>query len=391
MILIAALVLVLLMLGMSEHRRHQKTIRQIRHRIHVNGTRGKSSVTRLITGGLQAGGIRTLGKTTGTMPCYLTPEGRQIHIQRVGKANIIEQVGITRRAFGWGVDAFVVECMAVLPANQKMAEEQMIHSTVGVITNVRADHLDEMGPALEDIARSLSGTIPANGALFTCERSYFHILEETARKRNTTITLVSGDGITDAEMKGFSYLEHKENVALAAAVCGHLRVSREDALRGMQSVIPDPGVLRVFTLSLTDRRVEFVNAFAANDPDSYEVIWELLRPFMPPGKHIIVIVNCRKDRIQRTESLAELIAAKISADHFILAGELTTVLENRAIARGLSASRISNLVGATPDQVFERVLARTDGDALVIGIGNIVGFGEEIVTYFTNRGKEHAY
>ena len=33
----------------------------------------------------------------------------------------------------------------------------------------------------------------------------------------------------------------------------------------------------------------------------------------------------------------------------------------------------------------------TDGDSLVIGIGNIVGFGEEIVSYFTNRGIENAY
>ena len=37
-------------------------------RIHVNGTRGKSSVTRLIAAGLRAGGKRTFAKTTGTAP-----------------------------------------------------------------------------------------------------------------------------------------------------------------------------------------------------------------------------------------------------------------------------------------------------------------------------------
>src|SRR5437867_3142607 len=158
MIFTAALILLLVLLGVREYRRHQQSVRLIPHRIHVNGTRGKSSVTRLITGGLQGGGIQALGKTTGTMPCYITPSGKQVHIQRIGKANIIEQLKVARRAVSSGADALVVECMAVLPANQRMAEEQMIHSTVGVITNVRADHLDEMGPTLGDVARSLSTT-----------------------------------------------------------------------------------------------------------------------------------------------------------------------------------------------------------------------------------------
>jgi len=104
-----------------------------------------------------------------------------------------------------------------------------------------------------------------------------------------------------------------------------------------------------------------------------------------------VIVNCRKDRIQRTESLADMIARDIPAYHFILAGELTLPLEHRAIALGLPATMISNLVDATPEDVFEHVLSKSDSHSLVIGIGNIVGFGEEIVAYFANRGKEYAY
>src|SRR3989442_5379333 len=191
MLFIAVLSLLLVILGMREFRKHQFTIRTIPHRIHVNGTRGKSSVTRLITGGLQGGGIKTLGKTTGTMPCYITPQGRQVHIQRIGKANVIEQISIARRAAAYGVDAFVVECMAVLPANQRMTEEQMIHSTIGVITNVRADHLDEMGPTLADIARALAETMPHNGTCFTGEQTYFQILQDAAARRNTRLQLAT--------------------------------------------------------------------------------------------------------------------------------------------------------------------------------------------------------
>lgn len=389
--IILSLVAVLLTLGIMEFRRHQHTIRRISHRIHVNGIRGKSSVTRLITGGLQGGGLRVLGKTTGTMPCMILPTGKQVHIPRIGKANVIEQLKVTRTAASLGVDALVVECMAVLPANQSMAEHQMVHSTIGVITNVRADHLDEMGPTLADVARSLSNTIPQKGLVFTCEQEFFPVLRDVAEERGTGIRQVSGSSLPDSAMKGFTYLEHKDNVALALAVCRELGVSETDALRGMQTVIPDPGVLRVFTLTLDGKSIRFVNAFAANDPDSYVVIWELLKPVIASCKSVIVIVNCRKDRIQRTESLAELIAGRIAADHFILTGELTAALQHRAIALGLPSSRITNLGDGSPEDVFECVLSHTHADSLAIGIGNIVGFGEEIVTYFSNRGNEYAY
>jgi poly-gamma-glutamate synthase PgsB/CapB len=391
MIFTLILLALVVLLGVLEHRSHQRTIRLIANRIHVNGTRGKSSVTRLITGGLQGGHLKVLGKTTGTMPCMIYPSGKQVRIERIGKANIVEQLKVTRRAVALGADTMVIECMAVLPQNQRLAETQIVHSTVGVITNARADHLDEMGPTVRDVALALSNTIPENGTFFTCEQTHFDVFEDVARSRNTAIRLVTADGVTDEMMKGFTYLEHKENVALAMAVCRHMGVPEAAALRGMQTVVPDPGVLRVFTVEQSGKTIQFVNAFAANDPDSYVVIWKLLAPIMTPGKKVVVIVNCRKDRVQRTESLAELIAGKIVADHFILAGELTSALEHRAIAMGLPASRLSNFGDTPAEAVFEQVVGLTDHAALVIGIGNIVGFGEEIVLHFTNRGVEYAY
>lgn len=391
MIFVLLLCLALAGFGAMEFRRQQRTILRIPRRIHVNGTRGKSSVTRLITGGLQSGGIVTLGKTTGTKPCVISPDGREHPIARVGKANIIEQVRITRRAASLGVDAIVMECMAVLPQNQRIAEMQMVHSTIGVITNVRADHLDEMGPTVEDVARSLSNTIPLNGDLFTCEEKYLPMFSSVARGRNTQVHHVQSDGVTGEMMGGFTYIEHRENVALALAVCTHLGVPRDAALAGMKRAVPDPGVLRIFDISYFQKSIGFVNAFAANDPDSYLIIWDLLEPNFSPARSILVIVNCRKDRIQRTESLAGLIAKKLRADHFLLVGEFTTPLLNRAISLGLPASKISNLAELTPDEVFQRIVALTSEASLVIGIGNIVGFGEELVSNFTNRGKEHVY
>ena len=52
-------------LEVAPHRRHLKAIPV---RIHVNGTRGKSSVTRLIAAGLRQAGMIACAKTTGTLP-----------------------------------------------------------------------------------------------------------------------------------------------------------------------------------------------------------------------------------------------------------------------------------------------------------------------------------
>ena len=65
------LLLILLGLGLIEAHYHKLALAQLPIRIHVNGSRGKSSVTRLIASGLRAGGLKTLAKTTGTAPRIL--------------------------------------------------------------------------------------------------------------------------------------------------------------------------------------------------------------------------------------------------------------------------------------------------------------------------------
>ena len=66
--IVLALILLLMIYGFWEHRNHQRNLDSIPVRIHINGSRGKSSVTRLIGAGLRAGGKRLLTRTTGTKP-----------------------------------------------------------------------------------------------------------------------------------------------------------------------------------------------------------------------------------------------------------------------------------------------------------------------------------
>ena len=391
MILVPAVLTVgLAAYGVLEVRRHERNLARIPVRVHVNGTRGKSSVTRLIAGGLRAGGRRTFAKTTGTLARMIHPDGREVDVYRVGHPNIIEQTRIVQRAIESDADTLVIECMAVSPELQPVAELRLIKSTVGVITNVRADHLDVMGPTVDDVAEALGQSLPLGGHAFTAERQRAPILERIARARGTTLAITDEADVGRADLDGFSYIEHAENVALALAVCAHLGVDRATALRGMHLAAPDPGVLRRYTVRSGEKEVEFVNAFAANDPDSTLLIWQRLGlARREPGRTRIVLANCRPDRIQRSGQIAELIARRLDADVAVLTGEGTALIAFQAVQLGLDREKIRDLGGSGAERVYEHVLDLVQHRGVVVGIGNIVGLGEEIVLHFSNRAVRH--
>ena len=385
---IIVLLLALVVYGFWEFRSHQFHLNQIPVRIHINGTRGKSSVARFVAAGLRSGGKKVFTKTTGTKARMLFVDGNEVPVVRVGRPNIIEQTRIVARAAGQEPEFLVTECMGVQPHLQELLEKQLIRSHIGVITNVRADHLDNMGPTLKEVAHSLSNTIPRKGLLFTAESKYLDIIAERAKSAGSKVVTVSSEEVTDEEMRGFSYLAHKENVAIALSVVQHLGIDREKALKSMHHAAPDPGVVRRYEIEIHDKIIEFVSAFAANDPESYLAIWDLLKIHHQPGKTLIVLVNSRRDRIQRAEQLGEFITSHLDADYYVITGEYTRPLVNKAIACGMPHNKIEDLGGRSLEAVFNSVVSLASERTLVFGIGNMVGFGEEIVDYFTERGQE---
>ena len=260
---------VLLIAGIVEQRRHQRNLDTIPSRILVNGIRGKSSVTRLCAGALRAGGLTVVAKTTGTAARFIHPDATEEPVHRkFGIANVVEQIGIVRQAAAAQPDVLVMECMAVMPALQEINQTKLIQSTIGVLSNVREDHLQEMGPTLQDVARSLSRSMPVGGVCVTAERDLLDVLQEEADKRSCQLIAVSSEDITDDDMAGFSYHSFKENVAIALEVARLLGVPRELALKGMWQAPPDPGVLTVESYRFGSKTLRFANVFAANDPRS---------------------------------------------------------------------------------------------------------------------------
>lgn len=379
---------IVVLFGLWEAYRLKRALCKIPVRVHVNGTRGKSSVTRLIAGGLREKGIITCAKTTGTLARIILPDGSEYPVFRPSGARLIEQVRIVSTAASYHAQALVIECMALQPSLQWLSESRLVKATHGVITNARADHLDVMGPQEKDVAFALAGTTPVKAKLFTAESTYLPIFGRTAQDRETQLIHVDHgeiSALTDEEMAQFSYVEHKENVALALRVCLDLGVDRDTALKGMWKTSPDPGATTIHQIRFFGRRIIFVNGFAANDPESTDRLWNMaLERFPDVGKRI-VIFNCRADRPFRSQQFGEECVRWRSADHFLLIGSGTFLLARAAIAKGIESKKFLFAENQNDSDLFETIIELTGKSSLVMGMVNIKGQGLSLVRFFRNR------
>ncbi len=385
-LIIATLILIVNLI--FEYLRHNRNVKMIPIRIHINGTRGKSSVTRLIAAGLRAGGIRTIAKTTGTIPRVILPDGRESSIIRLFGPNIIEQKYVFRYAASLKPQAAVIECMAVNPVFQWITERKFIKSTVSVITNVRLDHLDLMGSTVQSVAKSISNTIPAHGVCFTSEKEQYPLLKQIARKRGTKIIQTPSEQIDPEELIPFDYIEHADNLALALSVCEHFVVQRSVALKGMQRSNPDPGALQKYSIASGEKTIVFYNVFAANDPASSLFIWKKITQPLNNQERMIIL-NTRSDRIGRSRQLIDTFCGE-EYDYFLLTGEKTESLQQYALENRVPRGKLIVLGEVDPSLVYERVLSLTSLEAHVIGIGNIAGtkkYGAHLVNCFRKKSK----
>nr|WP_225954996.1 poly-gamma-glutamate synthase PgsB [Kibdelosporangium phytohabitans] len=379
--------LALLVLGIVEQRRHYANLRRIPTRVLINGIRGKSSITRLCAGALRGGGLVTVAKTTGTAARFIHPDGSEEPVYRkFGIANVVEQIGIVRRAAAYQPDVLAIECMAVMPDLQEINQGKLIKSTIGVLCNVREDHLAEMGPTLDDVARSLSRSMPVGGVCVTAEKERLHILKEEAERRDCELIAVDPESVTDEQMAGFSWITFKENVAIAFAVADLLGVNRQSALAGMWAAAPDPGVLSVKRYQVDGLRLRFANVFAANDPESTLMNIEQLLGNKAIERPLHVVINCRPDRIERNGQMGALIG-KLAPVRVVLIGEAT-----RSAKTTIPADWTGDVVDLGGRRESAKLLAGVldgmKGTASLVTIGNIHGQGEVLLDQLADLPPE---
>ncbi|WP_328672041.1 poly-gamma-glutamate synthase PgsB [Streptomyces sp. NBC_00328] len=373
---------ILLVAGIVEQRRHFTNLDNIPTRVLVNGIRGKSSITRLCAGALRGGGLTTVAKTTGTAARFIHPDATEEPVYRkFGIANVVEQIGIVRRAAAYNPHALVIECMAVMPALQEINQSKLIRSTIGVLCNVREDHLAEMGPTLDDVARSLSRSMPEGGICVTAEQERFAILKEEADSRDCELIYADPETVTDEELRGFSWFTFKENVAIALKVAELLGVERQTALQGMYDAPPDPGVLSVERYVTEDgKKVRFANVFAANDPESTLMNINQLLDLGAIHRPLNVVINCRPDRVERNGQMGEIIPELDPDKVFVIGHPARSAIdaipaEFRSRAIDLGGDR------RDPEEFMGLLLGELGADTSLVAIGNIHGQGEHLLEH----------
>ncbi len=312
----------------------------------MNGIRGKSSVTRLVAAVLREGGYVTVAKTTGSAARVIGKTGEETPIARRGAATVNEQIEVISQHVTPDVEALVIECMAVNPIYQRYAQESIVRGDITIITNVREDHQEVMGETLEQIADSLSVTIPREGVLITSEdRPHLRArLARNAAARQSTFVVADGASVTDAEMVGFGYFEFRENVAIGFEIGRLLGIDREVALRGMWKAVPDVGALQLAHLDIGGHDVLWVPLFASNDRESVVLALEGLRPQLA-GRTTIGILNNRADRGRRAELFADMTATDLEPflDHVVTFGAYEPVVTERLVRGGYARDRITNM------------------------------------------------
>ena len=225
-------------------------------RILVTGTRGKSSLVRLLHAGLLACGLESRARITGVLPRELSLSGCRT-IRRAAPAHVREMrwwlAQVPR-----GTDAVVMENSAVAPELQEAAGA-WLRPTLVVWTTLRSDHAEAWGPGIEGAARTLAKGVPCGVPVAGGPETAHPGLTSLLRERGCPLHILSGPE-TPAS--------HREaNLALALhalSLCG-IPAERLSAARlEMAALSPDIADFRV----LGEGEDLLAAAFSANEAES---------------------------------------------------------------------------------------------------------------------------
>ncbi len=364
-------------------------------RIAVTGTRGKSTVTRFIAASLRESGHSVLGKTTGSKPVIILPDGREEEILRTGLPTILEEKKVLRRAANLGVRTLVVELMSIQPESSRIESQRILRPQILVITNVRLDHRDEMGRTKPEIAQSLAPAIPSGATVFLPDEEYYPKFERAADRMRARIVRVKREWAREAgPPQGLSPLfSFEEDLRLALAVSAHLGVRREATLRGIAEAEPDFGSLKIWEAKLGTPPAPWllVSAFAANEPESTGLVLAHLKEGLSlSGRKLVGILNFRQDRGDRTWQWVTALETGYFRDfsRLFFVGAHVHSLRLRKLS---SLSQLfAPLASKSPTAVMNEIVERTNSSAVLVGIGNMGGLGEALVEHWQKIGRPYA-
>ncbi len=348
----------------------------LRVRVHVGGTRGKSSVVRYITAVLRESGYRVLGKVTGEVPTLLLPDGTTTRVHRRGPARVQEQVNFLHLTGRTSCDTVVVECMSLNPQLQAL-ESRLFRPTISVLTNILDDHREEFGTSTRDQADAVCAFLPRRAVLVSNERCWADVVASHARRKQTRV--LQADKLPGRFVAALPPGIHADNVALALTVCGELGI---DPDRAMEAILQEIQSTEkpVYAFDLAGARVHFLNGFAVNDVPSTRQFVAYWRNHLVHRGPIAVILNTRSDRPLRSLQFAGWCGSLPDLERVAVTGTHRELTRRALREQGVDNQRIHVW---SPDDVRHPVRAlermQLSAGCLVVGVGNIGGDGFAIL------------
>ena len=256
------------------------------HRVLVTGSRGKSSVVRMLHTALLDAGLQSYARITGVMPRELGPTGVR-GISRSSGAHVEEMRWWLKR-LPVSADAIVLENSAIAVDLQDLAGK-WLQPGITVFTNALPDHQEVWGPTRTCATQVLTSGIPKNGRVILPAGLWedSHLLELLAQRQCQTVFAQPAHGIET----GFRTI----NLGLALVVIEELGMATSAAIRAMLALKQDKFDFNVVHCA----GAKLAMAFSANDITS---TMDLFRTLSWSKEETRLIYNHRRDRPGRFDS-----------------------------------------------------------------------------------------
>lgn len=375
----------------------QSRIKKIPGRIAISGIRGKSSLTRLIAFGLRGEGFRVMAKTTGSRPVLIYPDGREEEIRRRGPASILEQKKLIRLAVAERSDFLVSEMMSIQPECLEAEGRYLLRPGVMVLSNFRVDHTEFLGHNKEEVARKIMAAVPAGTVVFLPEEELRPWMTILARNKRFELKVVGvGSSETASLSEILPYPEFEPNLRLARAVLEYFGITEAQIRSAWSSLRPDYGRPRVWKIKYNKNRFfYFISLFAANDPESSLLAMEFITHKMGWQENPkIGWLSLRADRGDRTAQWADFLKSGKAnfLEMLVLTGSGARALRLKIRKSFVKAGRdVQLILDRRPEVNLEKIIRlvkkyqkdrpATCPDCLVFGLGNIGGFGSQLIDY----------
>jgi len=262
------------------------TVNNVTRRVLVTGSRGKSSIVRMLHAAFGGAGLAAYSRITGVVPRALGPDEVR-PIARSAGAHV-EEMHWWLAQLPATAQAVVLENSAISPDLQALAG-RWLRPHITVLSNTLPDHQEAWGPTSACATKVLVRGIPRGGKVILPDTLELdsHLQDLLHQRRCTTLFAGPAHGIDKPHQAS--------NHGLALAVIQQLGLDTEPARQAILSLKSDVYDFRV----LDCNGAELAMAFSANDITSTQALFTSLQWSQAETR---LVYNHRADRPARLKS-----------------------------------------------------------------------------------------